>query len=161
MALKCIGRSGSYDEAWARFDIFRVMLGSIDMDEDTCRRFPDYIERNWVIDRCLPTLVDGKRCSLLGDTWTTTNNKTERALRSIDGDALGRLVCQNVSTLMTKLTVINLDGTRAATTGLMQLWDLLGADGNTKQNHSQGCQRNLGGERSMEGCLLFLLNRFQ
>ncbi|KAI8516519.1 hypothetical protein Bbelb_051000 [Branchiostoma belcheri] len=57
----------------------------------------------------------------------TTNNKTERTLRSADHDALDRLVCYNVSTdssLFTKLAGIHPDGSKTTAAGLMQLWHL-------------------------------------
>ncbi|KAI8487285.1 hypothetical protein Bbelb_350830 [Branchiostoma belcheri] len=81
LAFKFIGRSSDVQEAWARFDVIKTTISSTGMVQ--------YVENHWMTDRWLEATVDGTRRRLVGDSWPTTNNKTERALRSVDDDALG------------------------------------------------------------------------
>eukprot|EP00058_Branchiostoma_floridae_P017764 XP_002603253.1 hypothetical protein BRAFLDRAFT_93318 [Branchiostoma floridae] len=133
LVFKLIGRGGSCEEAWTWFEIVRTHLSSTKMDEAMCERILAYIENNWMHDRWLGAFIDGTRRSLLGNTLPTTNNKFERALRGIDDDALDRLVCRNVSTLVTKLIGINPDDTHTPTAGLVQLWTLRAEDDNARE----------------------------
>eukprot|EP00058_Branchiostoma_floridae_P016417 XP_002601905.1 hypothetical protein BRAFLDRAFT_86389 [Branchiostoma floridae] len=161
LAFKFIGRSEDRDEAWARFELMKTSISSTGMDEIVCERVIQYVEKHWMTDRWLDATIDGTRRGLLGQKWPTTNNKAERLLRSIDDDALDRLVCHNVSTLATKLTGVHPDGSKTTTAGLMQLWALRASDDDDKEHLPETRWSKEARYRQLDGRVLFLLNTVQ